>query len=397
MSPVAVAVVTAQFEEQVLPDSTSPDLHLSHPTDEENLRIWKLTSNEWKDALTIPQYLEESAYLMAIPLARNKGMTQWILVDRTLAPNQRPILASCETFRKLSLLSYPMKHSQLVVVHGIASVYCNPDYRGRGYASRLLKELNKTLPTWQYEGKPCVASVLFSDIQPRFYENLGWHPFSSDHVEFEPAVVRHTAVPVYAEDVARLCALDVARLGHAMSCFSTNDMTRLLILPDHDHMLWHHSKEEFVAQRLFGKAPLVKGAIRGEPGHFVWAIWMHRFYDHPDRNASENTLYILRFVVEDPTLSLDAVDNLTQLSHQQITSVTEVLRAAQAEAAEWNLHKITLWNPSHALERAIQLSGIPFQRKHRTQDSIPCLQWYGEGSGKPDSLNWLLNEKYGWC
>ncbi|GFF30226.1 hypothetical protein IFM58399_02514 [Aspergillus lentulus] len=346
MSPVALPVVTAQSEEQVLPDSTSPDLHLNHPTDEENLRIWQLTSNEWKDALTIPQYLEESAYLMTVPLARNKGMTQWILVDRNR------------------------------------------------YASRLLEELNKTLPTWQCAGKKCVASVLFSDIQPRFYKSLGWHPFPSDHIEFEPAVIQHAALPVYAEDVSRLCAVDVAILGHEISRFSTNDMTQLLILPDHDHMLWHHSKEEFVAQRLFGKAPLVKGAMSGEPGHFVWAIWTHRFYNHPDNSLSENTLYILRFVVEDATLSLDTDDDLT---YEQVTSVREVLQAARAEAAEWSLHKIKLWNPSHSLERAIQLSGIPFQRKRRTQDSIPCLQWYGEGSGKPCSLNWLLNEKYGWC
>ncbi|GAQ07499.1 hypothetical protein ALT_4820 [Aspergillus lentulus] len=394
MSPVALPVVTAQSEEQVLPDSTSPDLHLNHPTDEENLRIWQLTSNEWKDALTIPQYLEESAYLMTVPLARNKGMTQWILVDRNLAPNQRPILASCETFRKLSLISDQTKTNQLVVVHGIASVYCNPVYRGRGYASRLLEELNKTLPTWQCAGKKCVASVLFSDIQPRFYKSLGWHPFPSDHIEFEPAVIQHAALPVYAEDVSRLCAVDVAILGHEMSRFSTNDMTQLLILPDHDHMLWHHSKEEFVAQRLFGKAPLVKGAMSGEPGHFVWAIWTHRFYNHPDNSLSENTLYILRFVVEGATLSLNTDDDLT---YEQVTSVREVLQAARAEAAEWSLHKIKLWNPSHSLERAIQLSGIPFQRKRRTQDSIPCLQWYGEGSGKPCSLNWLLNEKYGWC
>jgi GNAT superfamily N-acetyltransferase len=397
MSTVTVAVVTAQSEKQVLPDSTSPELRLSHPTDEENRRIWQLTSNEWKDALTIPQYMEESAYLMTIPLADNKGMTQWILVDRSLAPNQRQILASCETFRKLSLISYPMKPSQLVVVHGIASVYCNPDYRGRGYASRLLKELSKSLPTWQCEGKPCVASVLFSDIQPKFYEKLGWHHFSSDHLEFEPAVVQRSALPVYAKDVAKLCALDVARLEQAMSRSSKEDITRLLILPDNDHMRWHHSKEEFVAQKLFGKTPLLKGAISGVRGQAVWAIWTHRFYDHPDKNPTDNTLYILRFVVEDLQLRLDTEDNIKHLSDQQIMGVREVLQAAQAEAAEWNLHKIKLWNPSHCLQRAIQLSGISFQHKHRTQDSIPCLQWYGEGSGKPESLNWLLNEKYGWC
>lgn len=173
-------------------------------------------------------------------------------------------------------------------------------------------------------------------------------------------------------------------------------MTQLLILPDNDHMRWHHSKEEFVAQKLFGKAPLVKGAISGVRGQAVWAIWTHRFYDHPDKNPTDNTLYILRFVVEDLQLRPDTEDDIKQLSDQQIMGVREVLRAAQAEAAQWNLHKIKLWDPLFSLERAIKLSGILFQRKHWTQDSIPCLQWYGEGSGKPESLNWLLHEKYGW-
>jgi hypothetical protein len=159
----------------------------------------------------------------------------------------------------------------------------------------------------------------------------------------------------------------------------------------------HHSEEGFVAQRLFGKAPLVKGATRGEPGHFVWATWTHRFYDHPGKNDSENTLYILRFVVVDATLSVGADDDLKQVSHQQVVSLRSVLRVARAEAAEWYLHKIKLWNPSQALERAIALSGIPFQRKHRTRDSIPCLQCYGERSGNPVSRNWLLDEKYSCC
>jgi hypothetical protein len=78
-----------------------------------------------------------------------------------------------------------------------------------------------------------VASVLFSDSQPRFYKSLGWHPFPSDHIEFEPAVVLYTALSVYAEDVARLCAVDVAILGHAMSRFST--IFRLFFRPERPH------------------------------------------------------------------------------------------------------------------------------------------------------------------
>lgn len=47
---------------------------------------------------------------------------------------------------------------------------CNPDYRGRGYASRLVEALGKTLPTRQCVGKKCVASVLFLVIQPKLFK-----------------------------------------------------------------------------------------------------------------------------------------------------------------------------------------------------------------------------------
>lgn len=65
-----------------LPDAQSPDLHLSHPTAGECQTVWKLSSLEWTDALSLPQYLEESAYLTTVPLAKDGVMTNWILTDK---------------------------------------------------------------------------------------------------------------------------------------------------------------------------------------------------------------------------------------------------------------------------------------------------------------------------
>lgn len=121
-----------------LPDASSPNLHRSHPTHKENEAIWKSTSDSWKDALTVSQYLEESAYLMTVPLAKNHRMTRWVLVDKNLPPDQRPLLASCETFRKQSLVSDSERNLSETITRGIASVYCDPVYRGRGYASASL-------------------------------------------------------------------------------------------------------------------------------------------------------------------------------------------------------------------------------------------------------------------
>ncbi|KAL2800029.1 hypothetical protein BJX66DRAFT_292164 [Aspergillus keveii] len=367
------------------PDSASSRLHLNHPTESETLQIWNQTSSDWRDALTVPQYLEEYAYLLTVPLARNNGITQWILVDNNQPATKRTVLASCETFLKRALFSDPDGKCEQVIAHGIASVYCEPGLRKRGYASRLLEELSKTLPNWRADaGAKCVASMLYSDIDPGFYQRLGWNPFPSYHLEFEPKVAPHGATHLYAEDLAALCEKDETIFRSSLSKPSTESQPRFAIVPDHDHLVWHHSKEEFGAQRLFGKTPLVKGAIAGPPGNRVWAIWAHRFYQHPESGSSaNNTLYILRFVMENGAPAAE--------------DVRAILQAAQTEAAEWGLGKVKLWSPSKALEDLIETLDVSFQGRTRVRESIPCLQWYGEGDGLPGSLDWVLNEKYAWC
>ncbi|EDN03300.1 predicted protein [Histoplasma mississippiense (nom. inval.)] len=250
----------------VLPDALSPSLHLDHPTDTENKAIWTLTSNSWKDALPADVYLEESLHLMTVPLAKDGGMTQWVLVDKNLLRERRPLLASCETFRKRSWVSDTYGNVAEFITHGVASVYCDPRYRGRGYASRLMKELAEVLPKWQTaKTKECIASVLFSDIVRRFYTNLKWYAFPSYHVEFPPWVpsagASPTATPLFAGDLAKLCKQDEAL---ALKTMAT---------PRTYHMLWHHAKEEFATKVLLNLQPQVKGAISGERGNRIWAIW----------------------------------------------------------------------------------------------------------------------------
>ncbi|KAL4980893.1 hypothetical protein BDW66DRAFT_123436 [Aspergillus desertorum] len=160
--------------------------------------------------------------------------------------------------------------------------------------------------------------------------------------------------------------------------------TRFAIIPDHDHMLRHHAKEEFGASKLFGpsKKPEIKGAIAGPAGNKVWAIWAHRFYRRPHSNdSSANTLYILRLV--------------TETSSPTSESIKAVLHAAQSETASWELGKVKLWNPPKDLEEVIKVSGVKFERRNRERDSVPCLNWLGEED--PDEVEWVLNEKYAWC
>lgn len=331
-------------------------------------------------------------------------MTQWILVDRTLSPDHRPVLASCETFRKRCLVSGGNAAGKNVsegITHGVASVYCPPDYRERGYASRMLRELGKTLEKWQVpageegeeeeKGGRCVASVLYSDIGGRFYERLGWVPRLAHHFVFEPGNGESPkATPVFDTDLEKLCLMDevlVRTVLEKLQVQSQNhgQKARFAILPDAAHMRWHHAKEDFACIRLFGKVPEVKGAIAGEGGKRVWAIWTHRFYGCPG-NAAQNVLYILRLgmeVIGDGNEDEDVVRNLGL-----------VLHAAMVEANEWNLHHVQLWDPSSVVARLVQKTGIPYRAETRTNESLGCLRWYGR---EDEEVEWLYNEKYAWC
>lgn len=155
-----------------LPASYSPNLALLHPTQEEKIETWKLNGISWRGTMPISTYLRREIHLENQAFTKDGGITFWILVDSTLPPNERPILASCESFRKRALVARSDKLEEMVS-HGIGSVFCNPDYRGRGYAQRMIEELGKKLGTWNQEnGKMTVFTVLYSDIG-KVCERLG--------------------------------------------------------------------------------------------------------------------------------------------------------------------------------------------------------------------------------
>ena len=88
-----------------------------------------------------------------------------MLVDISSAADSRTILASCETYRKRALVKRQDGQVREVISHGIGSVFCNPQLRGRGYAGRMFRELGKLLETWQQqEGQKADFTVLYSDI-----------------------------------------------------------------------------------------------------------------------------------------------------------------------------------------------------------------------------------------
>jgi hypothetical protein len=388
-----------------LPDSNSPNLYLTSPTAEEKIQIWTSTADEWKDSLTLPLYLEESEYLTTVPLAKDGQMTKWILSDKTRQPNDRPILCSCETFRKHSWRSDATGDVQDVIIHGVASVFSALPYRRRGYAGRLMTELANSLRVYQAES-PVIGSVLYSDIGKKYYASFGWHPnITNFQFEFTPAHVQwpQLAKEVREDQMAALCKRDETLLKKAMSTSTTDSRPRVSIIPDLNHMLWHIAKEDFATKFLFGKVPSAKGAIAGNPGNQIWAIWTHRYYDHPDGENPSNVLYFLRLVAEnDQTCNhfLTDEEQESQIYREQLESLSAILQAAQYQASEWKLEKIKVWEPSPLLQDLIARCGVEHERVDREKSSIASGLWYND-LGQPSDIesapNWINNEHYAWC
>ncbi len=388
-----------------LPNSNSPDLHLTHPTPDECVKIWTNTSASWRDSLTPPIYLQEQSFLSTVPLAKNNGMTTWILVDKNLSQDHRPILCSCETFFKRSLMSDIEGKVEEVVVHGIASVFCPPEYRRRGYAARHMTELARALFTWQSDQAKVAGSVLYSDVGKIFYAKLGWQPNATNwHVEFPPMKVPKSQLTkkLVEEDLAELCKRDEGFIRAAMAKPTDGVKKVLTILPDLNHMLWHIGKENFATEQLFRKIPHVKGAIAGPPGNQVWAIWAHRYYGHPNADSSNNVLYILRLVVEgDESANKPLSTKETRLStakhEKQVGSLIAVLQYAQAEAAEWQLDHVKLWEPTPWVQEAIRNSNLNHSVVEREEDSVASGLWYDENGASGAAPAWINNEHYAWC
>ncbi|KAI4910273.1 hypothetical protein J4E90_007706 [Alternaria incomplexa] len=377
----------ADLSREDLPPSDSPHLVIRHPTEEECTTISINTSIEWKDSLSLAQYLKEGQWLATVPLARDGGMTTWILVHQDKAPGERQILCSCESFSKRSLTSDMSGAISENIVHGVASVFSPSEYRGRGYAARMMR------------------STLYSDIGKEFYAKLGWLPNSTNsHIELQPCAIAwpSPATPIIEEEIGDFCKRDEDLARSRMAIPTQEAKTRFTIIPDLDHMLWHISKEVFATKHLFDRIPNAKGAIAGPPGSQVWALWTHRYYSHPDASTSRNVLYILRLVVEvDETatrLSSDAA-KLPEpaMYEQQAVYLRAVLQAAQAEAKEWKLDVVKLWDPTPLVLDMLAQSGLDFEVVERKNDSIASLLWYDADGGVSDERPvWLNNEHYAW-
>ncbi|KAK4442164.1 lysine acetyltransferase [Podospora aff. communis PSN243] len=387
-----------------LPDRSCPSLILTQPTDAERRKTWSLTHPLWGPALRHEDYVNREAYLTTVPLAKDGGLSQWILTDPSLPPNERPILSACETLRKRAIRARPDGSVDDGIAHGIGAVFTDPQYRGRGYANRMMRDLGPRLRSWQGESKrrnsnpdEVFFSVLYSDIGKSFYAKTGWAPFESTHFSFDPVpgaasgisphdgYAASKARPIGYHEMAELCSVDERLLRERIARRAKEEgRTAVALLPDLDQLLWHLMREDYMTKHIFGRTPTVRGAVYGEKGGRVWAVWTRAYYGGLEKPEG-NTLHLLRVVVEDE----EGMDE-----ERVREGFREVLRIAQSEAEEWRLQEVQMWNPTGLLRRAVEGCGVEARFVERERESIASLMWYGNGE---KGVEWFANEKFGWC
>ena len=384
-----------------LPNKNSPEIYLDIATPEENNAQQEVNSSEWRGALSLEQYLRRETHLANQDLTKDGGLTGWVLVHQSNGSSKRQVLCGCETIRKKALVGDNGKVEDAIAI-GVGSVFCPPQHRGKGYAGRMMNDLGKKLKGWEVEdGKRPLFSVLFSDIGKEFYAKSGWQPFPSAHVSLQPteSPMRGLASVrmLKSDDLPELCKLDESLIRRRLSKMCDKQRPSVAFVPDSAAVSWHHAREEFVGTELFNKQPVVKGAVAGDVGSRVWCIW-NRVWTNPQEDAP-NTLHILRLVVEDKNFA-DFAPASPEAAAKMKTSPTakaiaSVFAAAQTEAAQWAMREVQIWNPTSTTLAAAQILDAKAAVEHREKESIAALQWYGEGSW--ENVDWVCNEKYGWC
>jgi len=516
------------------PDALDPSLVLTQPTEAEKRQTWSLNHGEWGGPLTLEEYMEREPFLASTPLASDGGMTHWILTEppssshnsSSVLDQKRKVLASCETIRK-AVLYVPAGGSEVRegYGYGIGSVYTYPEFRGRKYAARMLKDLGVVLRTWPAEQKRLQAkdglliqqrqdqghgytngvvqvnsavkslsghvkdedraplksfcSTLWSDIGKNYYASKGWPAFPSEHVEFstlpgdvtssstsstgigidavldQSRIVEMSCSPINSSRIATLCRDDEAQLRRQMIKHARETgRAAFAYAPRPDVFRWHWAREEFLSTRQFpdrstgpstgvvvtvttissststlgaqqnGHHTHTNGNGNGnsngngvtikveqdeeetkaeveEEGQLktlrMWATWSRNYGKDAANHPENNTLYILRLVIDDGSSAFRHSFHTTPGDPDPKAlqaAFREIIYGARAVAQSWDCGKVQLWNPEPLVRELVAGCGFPHKYVDR-EDSVPSLMWYGFED--ESEVDWLANEKYCWC
>ncbi|CAG8694675.1 13411_t:CDS:2 [Gigaspora margarita] len=318
--------------------------------------------------LTIDEYIEQNFKV-------------WILVSKkcNLSNDNEPtIFSQCETFKLKALITLSSGQIQEVIGYYITSLFTPPQYRHKGYATKLMVLLNDKL---RFECK-AKFSYLYSEVSSDFYSRLGWKIFPHKEIRFKVDDRFSTSLK-HSELIVAINQSNIETIINKDCEFIKKDLKKLnkksmVILPTKPAFDWLFQKTKLYSkfytdtndQRQFGAmiSNKKKESINENEELFErFIIWNHDFRD--------NQLFIIRFRSDSPYT--------THLLIQQ----------AMQEASKFQFKQIVLWNPDLRLFNISEgLNVFEAEVSERTE-SLPYLSWYADDD---DNVDWILIEKYSW-
>ena len=322
---------------------------------------WRLNSEEWSEGLGVEVHLQrEQAQVDTFSTSKHDhpGQVNWILLDHEASDD---ILAACEVLYRPALRCINNEVTE-GPAYGIASVYCQPKHRNRGYATIMMRLVAKQL-------KSKMACALWSDIGPDFYARFGWKTFPSQAVVID--VKQQDSAPslLHEDDLEAICDHDCKLLKTEMKGNS------FCFLPTHDTIRWHHARAFYMlmvhqSEWQLPEADELRASLGIQLSPQSFAIWTPQF------SQKERVLFILR------------------VRYGTIDELAIMMKAAIQVAYRFKLLKVVLWDLPYATSLKDVLGGVTVEEVKTRTSSLSALMLNDEHA---QTAEWLHNERYCWC
>lgn len=320
------------------------------------LQTRKINYIEWgAPLLTESQYLNREELIAKSHFSVTCQET-WILAD---SKSPSAILSALETYKSKSIA---LVNGTIIKgdVYAIGSVFTHSRHRSNGYATKLLNDVKIALKL----RKDSIASTLYSDIGPNYYNKLGWKckPSKSLLYKIEKIDPEIKACEIKSiKDSSSIFENIELELEEKLAKYGSD---AFCLIPSIDILEWFHMRELFYCDFFFQKTVETNIAVHSDD----YLAWFHDF--------KEGKLIIL----------------FTRITN--IESGRILFNAAIKEGTEWGLKILEIWDVDPITLKVFNTFG-EFKVVDRI-DSLSSLCFWGF-DGNEREVDWIKNEKYGWC
>lgn len=327
---------------------------------------------------------------------KHLGIKYYAFKDLSLPSNSKfsQIVSSVETINRVAYIRKPNSQQEIPILSVcIGGVYTPEKFRGKRYASSMIKSLNKLYDDVSSEHSDSflkyTTMFLYSEVG-EFYQKL---EYQSRHIpthylennfsllEFvkdlaEPKRVEPLLVEDFNENLATCLNVELEECEKLASASDIAGKFKFYIKPDLDIYKWFKARDVFVSSVAFPKIvkthPLIDGfKVADSKSHIIW-----------HHNWNEDKLYVLKLHIE----------NFSQ--QDAVTLLTKALE----ELAKYQTKKLVIWdedlNTNNFNDLFKKLEN--HDSFHASQENSSLSAIRAKWCENVNQIEWINNGKYAW-